>query len=62
MEDKELLQQIEGEINLHVQKAESYPKADPIDMFHHVYATMPAHLQEQQNELKQALQKDVNES
>ncbi|WP_042350866.1 pyruvate dehydrogenase (acetyl-transferring) E1 component subunit alpha [Bacillus massiliigorillae] len=57
--EEKLVQQIEEKINMHVQKAESYPKADPLDMFNHVYATQPWHIQEQQNELRQALQKDV---
>ncbi|MEH6940270.1 pyruvate dehydrogenase (acetyl-transferring) E1 component subunit alpha [Bacillus sp. JJ722] len=59
-QEQRLLRGIDEEITLHVQKAESYPKANPLEMFNHVYANMPWHIQEQQNELKQALQKDVN--
>ncbi|MDQ0246714.1 pyruvate dehydrogenase E1 component alpha subunit [Bacillus fengqiuensis] len=53
------LQQINERIDAHLQKAESYPKADPLDMFNHVYAQMPWHIKEQQEELKQTLRKDV---
>lgn len=53
------LQKIEEQIQFHFQKAESYPTADPLDMFQHVYADMPWHIEEQREELRQALRKDV---
>lgn len=58
-QEERALQQINERIDAHLQKAESYPKADPLDMFNHVYAQMPWHIKEQQEELKQTLRKDV---
>ena len=54
-----VLKQISEQIDTHLQKAEEYPKADPLDMFNHVYAEESWHINEQQQELKQILKKDV---
>jgi pyruvate dehydrogenase E1 component alpha subunit len=58
-QEAQLLKQIDDQIDTHLQNAESYPKADPLDMFNHVYAQTPWYIQEQQEELKQTLKKGV---
>ncbi len=55
--EAELVKRINDQIDIHLNKAESYPMADPLDMFNHVYAQTPWQILEQQEELKQSLRK-----
>lgn len=48
-----LTARIREEIDEAFDEAERYPKACPIDMFNHVYAEMPWHIREQQQDLEQ---------
>ncbi|PEJ23872.1 pyruvate dehydrogenase (acetyl-transferring) E1 component subunit alpha [Peribacillus butanolivorans] len=58
-QEEMVLKQISEQIDTHLKKAEEYPKADPLDMFNHVYAEESWHINEQQQELQQILKKDV---
>ncbi|WP_017727886.1 pyruvate dehydrogenase (acetyl-transferring) E1 component subunit alpha [Halalkalibacterium ligniniphilum] len=60
--EQELLNQVQQKIDEHLKKAESYQKADPLHMFDHVYAEAPWNINEQKQEWKQFIKKDVNES
>lgn len=53
------LKQMNEQIDAHLEKAEQYPKANPLDMFNHVYAQTPWNIKEQQEELRPFLKKDV---
>ena len=52
-----VLKQFNELIDAHLQKAEGYPKSDPLEMFNHVYAGESWHLKEQKQELNQILRK-----
>jgi pyruvate dehydrogenase E1 component alpha subunit len=54
-----VLKQFNELIDAHLQKAEGYPKSNPLEMFNHVYAEEPWHLKEQKQELNQILKKGV---
>jgi len=57
--EETLQKQIHDQIDDQLLQAESYPKANPQDMFNHVYAEMPWNIKEQQHELQPFLVKDV---
>lgn len=57
--EEQWLAQMNEQIDLHLEKAERYPKADPVGMFEHVYAEMPWNIREQQEECRSFFKKDV---
>ncbi|UOE94900.1 pyruvate dehydrogenase (acetyl-transferring) E1 component subunit alpha [Alkalihalobacillus sp. LMS39] len=51
--EEQLWTEMNMRIDEELKKAEMYPKADPMQMFDHVYATTPWHIEEQKQEFKQ---------
>lgn len=58
-QEEQWLKQMNEQIDAHLERAERYPKANPLDMFNHVYAETPWNIKEQQEELRPFLKKDV---
>ncbi|UCZ55261.1 pyruvate dehydrogenase (acetyl-transferring) E1 component subunit alpha [Bacillus shivajii] len=57
--EDQLLIEAERKIDEELKRAESYPKADPLKMFEHVYADTPWNIKEQQEDLRTFMTKEV---
>ncbi|MCP3772761.1 pyruvate dehydrogenase (acetyl-transferring) E1 component subunit alpha [Paenibacillus sp. MZ04-78.2] len=60
-QEEQWLKQIHEQIDDQLDKAESYPKSNPLDMFNHVYAETPWNIKEQQEELRTFVNKEVKQ-
>jgi 2-oxoisovalerate dehydrogenase E1 component alpha subunit len=56
--ETELLKEVNERIETALAEAEKMPKAQPVDMFDHVYATVPWNIAEQREELQTFLNKE----